>query len=589
MIFKKWTFTLLAASCVVFGESQNLNLVEGDITSTPSDSRSVNFIDLNKDGWEDIFISNGLQGGQADMLYINNGDGTFSSVEGPITQANNPSDGASFADINNDGQPDGMVVSWYGAPDLLFLNNGEGILEEVPESGIAAGSFAETAIFFDYNEDGWLDLYVTNSGGNKKNFLYENDQDGSFTLVTDHTLVQAAKLSRGVMAGDFDGDGHQDLFVVNEGNATNDYYVGLGSGAFEKREDVVLAELSVSSMTTSWGDIDNDGDLDVFIGNAGYFSPRLNQLYLNNGNHQYTLADNSGITESNCTFGSAFADYDNDGDLDLAIANGFCSTGLANILYENQGDGTFVNISDQLSQNGNTCSFGLAWGDVNNDGFVDLMIANCKNNSLDGQNSNALYLNTPNDNHWLQVKLEAFALNTSAIGARLRAKAIIDGEAVWQMRDIQAQSGYAGQNSLTVHFGLGDATQVDSLEIYWPSGEIQLLENIGVDEVLSLVEMPTLTTSPVPSEDFRLKVFPNPVLSDSARLQFSIAAMSKAQAARILLVNALGQICYQTEASIPEGTSNGQVRLPSHLPKGSYHMVVQLEERQQLTAAFYIQ
>ena len=195
--------------------AQALQLSTGAIVETASDSRSVNFLDVNKDGWEDIFISNGLNGGQMDLLYLNNGDGTFSSVNNtPIVDANNPSDGASFADFNNDGYIDGIVSSWYGAEDLLFLNDGNGALQYHPNAGITSSSFTETAAFGDFNNDGWLDLYITNSGGNKKNFLYQNLQNGSFQIQGDHPLAQEAKLSRGVIWGDFNSDGFSDLFVA---------------------------------------------------------------------------------------------------------------------------------------------------------------------------------------------------------------------------------------------------------------------------------------------------------------------------------------------------------------------------------------
>ncbi len=135
------------------------------IPNTPTDSRSVNFIDLNKDGWDDLYISNGLQGGQKDLLYLNDGTGTLVQItDMAIVQASSPSDGASFADYNNDGNLDGIVSSWYGAADLLYLNDGMGSLNYKGNAGIVSGSFAETAAFGDYDNDGWLDLYVTNSG-----------------------------------------------------------------------------------------------------------------------------------------------------------------------------------------------------------------------------------------------------------------------------------------------------------------------------------------------------------------------------------------------------------------------------------------
>lgn len=469
--------------------AQIFELVPGDITSFPSDSRSVNFLDLNKDGWEDIFISNGRKGGQADLLYLNNGDGSFSRIEDQeIVQAGNPSDGASFADFNNDGHIDGIISSWYGAEDLLYLNNGTGQLIYQSDAGIVPGSYAETAAFGDYDQDGWLDLYITNSGQSKANYLYRNLRNGKFEWIKDHILVNELRLSRAAIWTDFNNDGKMDLFVANESNAANDLYEGLGNGEFKRfsNDSIVLA--TMGSMTASWGDIDNDGDLDLFVGNSAYFKGERNQLYRNEGGSFTEVMDDPVSSFEGCTFGSAFGDFDNDGDLDLAIANGFCDSNLQNKLYENQGDGSFVEISDLLPANLNVCSYGIAWGDIDNDGFLDLLAANCRNTAEVDEPANTLLRNLGNGNHWLKVKLEGKESNVNALGAKVRMKTAIDGQAIWQMREVSAQSGYAGQNSMILHFGLKDAEIVDYLIVEWPSGKKLTLENVVVDRLLTLLE-----------------------------------------------------------------------------------------------------
>ena len=469
--------------------AQQFALQTAPFTSYPSDSRSVNIIDVNQDGWEDIFISNGKKGGQKDFLFLNNGKGEFQlSPLMPLTTALNPSDGASFADINNDGAIDAIVSSWYGAPDVLFVNNKKGALGIDSTAGLVKGSFAETATFGDYNNDSWIDLYITNSGRTKSNFLYENQGDGSFKQIKDYVLTQTQLLSRGANWVDVNGDGLIDLFVCNEEKSVNELYLNHGGGVYESDQKSGLSSTAFSSMTASWGDIDNDGDLDAFIGNSGYFSPQKNQLFRNDEGHFIELKDSPIAKTDNCTFGSAFADFDNDGDLDLAISNGFCKDNLQNQLYENQGDGTFKEVSHLLTVQQATCSFGLAWGDVNNDGFQDLVIANCQNGKADTEKVNTLLLNEGNENHWLKVKLKGTQSNGSAIGAKVKLKAIINGEIVWQMRVVSAQTGYAGQNSLVAHFGLGDAKQIEELWVEWPSGKKQRLERVEVNQKLEIVE-----------------------------------------------------------------------------------------------------
>ncbi|MEO1654404.1 MAG: CRTAC1 family protein, partial [Bacteroidota bacterium] len=453
--------------------SQVFRQIEGPFSEMKGDSRSVNFIDINNDDWPDIYISNGKKGGQSDVLFINLGKGKLKILwEGLQGQKAKPSDGASFADLNQDGFVDGVVSSWYDVQDELLWNNPErpGFTSEVQNP--LQASFGETAIIGDYDQDSHPDIYVTNSGGTLFNLLYRNQGDGSFALVENHTLTQGKKASRGATWGDFNGDGYSDLFICNEGEASNDLYWGKGGGKFDLQTEGALVRTKSSSITASWGDIDNDGDLDVFVGNAGYFAPQTNQLFINEGGI-FVPKENSPLSqEADCVFGSAFADFDNDGDLDLAISRGYCPSGLKNALYENQGDGSFKEVSHLLdADNKEQCSYGVAWGDINRDGFLDLVVANCKNRATDEEPGNTLLLNPGNQNNWIALKLIGKAPNTSALGTRVKLKALIDGKEVWQMRELQSQSGYAGQNSMILHFGLGQARRIDYLEVNWTDGK----------------------------------------------------------------------------------------------------------------------
>ena len=561
--------------------AQMFQLANGPISSTPSDSRSVNFLDVNNDGWEDIYISNGLSGGQEDLFYINDGTGQFTEVTNmEIVEASNPSDGASFADYNNDGHVDGSISSWYGAEDLLYLNDGNGNLNYNENAGIVPGSFAETASFGDYNNDGWLDLYITNSGGDKKNFLYKNLQDGTFERITDHILVSNARTSRGAIWGDFNNDNKIDLFVTNESNEANDMYLGQGGGVFEKYLTGNIVGSQRGSMTSSWGDIDNDCDLDVFVGNSAYFSAQLNQIFINEDGSFEERTEGPVVESNKCTYGSAMGDYDNDGDLDLIVANGFCSSGLTNILYENQGNGTFVDASVELGVNYNICSFGIAWGDVNNDGFLDLMVANCKNSTNDTENSNALLINEGNDNNWLKVKLIGVASNASAIGAKIKIKATIDGATVWQLREISAQTGYSGQNSMIAHFGLGDATQIDSMIINWPAGTTEVIETIDINQQLTLTEgMNTSLRGIDLSEFIQLAVFPNPVSKKQNEITVSIISAKSYKNSTLLVYDTLGQEQWSKAIGQLSIAENFSTPISSNnFSPGIYQVVLQTEE-----------
>jgi len=549
----------------------------GPFSTTASDSRSVNFFDLDNDGFQEIYISNGASGGQADLLYRNVIGGVLLPISDmDIVNALNPSDGASFADYNNDGHVDAIVSSWYGREDLLYINNGNASLDYNESGGIASGSFAETAAFGDYDNDGWLDIYVTNSGGDGRNFLYKNSRDGSFERISNHPLVNDAKPSRAAIWGDFNDDGLLDLFVTNESNQRNDLFYGTGSGDFEKYTSGSIANSTRGSITASWGDIDNDGDLDLFVGNSGFFSGQKNQLFENTGTGFNEISNSVLSSESKCSFGSAFGDFDNDGDIDLAVANGFCNSAMANDLYENLGDGSFKKVSELLVSNDNTCSFGIAWGDINNDGSLELAVANCKNNSADIEHANTLMINKGNENNWLQVKLKGLISNTDAIGTKLFVKAQINGQSITQRRDISSQSGYAGQNSMVSHFGLADAEIVDSLIIHWPSGNIDRYADISINQILNLSERLTNNTSEAKlSSLIQFNLFPNPLSIQDSSIQLHIESKSKKAEANLFLSNSFGLKVYQKSIDLFKGTNRLDLTLKDlGISPGLYYLTI---------------
>ncbi len=480
---------LSLVSCTTWGQVHFIKVEQGPVVEQSSDSRSVNFVDVNNDGWVDLFISNGPSDGQHNFLYINQGDGTFTSLtDDPIVQDGAKSDGATFADIDNDGDLDAYVVTWYGQQNYFYRNDGNGsfLLDKDPVL-TTNGTYSETASWGDANNDGWLDLFLTNSEGrSKRNQLFLNQKGTSFR-PTETPANQTNTQSRSVNWIDVNKDGKSDLFITNEGKSPNELYLNTGKAPFFLSEpNAIWNELPPGSMSASWGDVDNDGDLDLFLANAGYYQEIDNQLLLNDGEGHLSLKPDSGLSkDGGCSYGSAFGDFDNDGDLDLIVANGFCKSKLENWLYQNDGKGNFTRISSALPDMSSYCSFGLAWGDINNDGFLDLAIANCQNGKNSPQPVNDLYLNKGNANHWLKIKMEGTVSNRSAIGATIRVQ-IKKGS--WQMRHINTQSGYCGQNSMIAHFGLGVSKKAKKIEVIWPSGKKTTLRNQKADQLLSLVE-----------------------------------------------------------------------------------------------------
>lgn len=543
----------------------------GPITSTYSDSRSVNFIDINNDDWDDIFISNGKSGGQKDMLYINDKAGGFTEIFNMdlVTQSK-PSDGASFADYNQDGHIDAIVSNWYGVMDDLFLNDGNGKLLLNNNAGIASGSYAETAVFGDYNNDGLLDIYITTSGGNKINHLYKNLGNSKFERITGHKIIEGNKASRAAIWSDLNNDGYSDILITNEGNGTNDIFLGKGGDTYERYTATSIVSKAESSVTASIGDIDNDGDMDIFIGNSGLYTPRKKNLFKNE-NGVFQAVSNTVISEGErCTFGSAFSDYDNDGDLDLLVSNGFCSIEMKDQLYQNNGDGSFVEVS-HLIPTDNVCSYGCAWGDANNDGFLDIMIANCKNDDTDIENPNTLLINTPNNNHWIKIKLVGVESNTNGLGARIYVKAKINGSTLRQIREVSGQTGYSGQNSLTAHFGLRDADIADSVIIRWPNGKKQFLSGLEVNKLHTIVENTTSATSEVEkSDEISIEINPNPVSQDSQAeiiIQSTMRGLGK-----LMLSDVNGRVLNQKEIKIENGINSEMIQMP--LAAGQYILIL---------------
>ena len=527
-------------------------LTTGALVSTPSDSRSVNFVDVNGDGWEDIFMTNGPQGGAANLLYLNGGPGSqFSAATaGDIVSHVEPFDGATFADADNDGNLDAFAVTWYGKKNYLYFGNGDGAFTyDATAAPSIGGAYSETASWGDMDKDGDLDLYVANSDGNKKNLLFRNDGGHVFTKITTGPPVNDANTSRSVNWTDFDGDGDLDLFVSNEANQPDDLYENDGAGNFTKISgNGAPSQSNRSTMSSSWGDVDNDGDLDLFVANAAYFAEQNNQLFLNENGAFTEVTSGDLVTDGGCSYGSNFGDYDNDGDLDLVVSNGYCTGSIVNFLYQNDGQGHFTRDSESIENLSTPCSYGAAWGDLNNDGFLDLGIATCKNSSNSPLEANQLFLNTGNCNRWLKVKLTGTQSNRSAIGAKIWVTATIGGQEVTQLREISAQSGYCGQNSLIAHFGLGDAEVADEIRVEFLGGADTTLMAIPVNQLLEITEaIPTSVRDAAANEAFAVKVFPNPA-SEGFRVEMELR--QPVEQLQLRLLDIAGKIILKKEVPL---------------------------------------
>jgi hypothetical protein len=479
-------------------------ITTGRIVTDIATSSGCSWGDFDNDGFLDLFVPNTTLFGAApnrgrNLLYRNNQDGTFLAItSGPIvTEVADHSTGV-WGDFDNDGFLDLFVTS-LGQINSLFRNLGNGTFAKTNAGTLVTeAAWYDGTAWGDYDNDGFLDLFIARAEGEQgrrlANFLYRNNGSGTFTKITDGNVATDLGYGRGCAWGDFDNDGNLDLFAANAHFIANSLYRNRGDGMFTRLTAGSITTEPADSRGCAWGDYDNDGYLDLFVANGGRTSTQSDFLYHNNGDGTFTKV-NSGsmVNDSGHALGCAWGDYDNDGFLDLIVAN---TGGENNFLYHNNGDGTFNKLTNGSPVNDGGESWGCVWGDYDNDGFLDLFVAN-GGNTLSGNDENQrnfLYRNNGNSNSWISIKLIGAASNRSGIGAKVRVKATVAGTNRWQLRQISGGDGYGQQNGLRAHFGLGDATNIDLVRVEWPSGTLQELHSVAVKQALTVTEPPRLSS-----------------------------------------------------------------------------------------------
>ena len=468
--------------------------------------------DINNDGFIDLIVP--TRDSQP-FVYLNNAGVTFTDIR--ATSGIAPSDGDSldwrgfsFGDYDRDGNLDVFIAEFANpvvpSRNLLFRGLGDGTFVNV--SGVAGIELSNVIGFdgfwVDYNNDGKLDLFVKNYAS--PNILYGNNGDGTFTEVPN-----AAGLANATLGGyhgticsfaDYNNDGFMDVA-----------FSGLRNALY-RNEAALYVDVSVSAgipqlnngKGIAWGDYNNDGLLDLYVARQKYGAASIpNSLYRNNGNGTFTdVAQEAGVTATGqSTWACAWGDYDNDGFLDLFVSNAGVSTtgvGNANFLYHNNGDGTFTNMAVEEGvalEDNISLHKGVAWGDFNNDGFLDLIIKDgIGDQGIGSYGLHRLFKNNGNNNHFIKVILLGGQSNRRGIGADVTVT--YAGRMSFQQNIGGGGGENDSQGSTPLHFGIGTATDA-TVTVKWPSGIIDTFPSVAANTTLTVLETSTPTPTPTPT------------------------------------------------------------------------------------------
>ncbi|MGC2163669.1 MAG: CRTAC1 family protein [Silvibacterium sp.] len=510
---------------------------------------SVSIVDYNRDGWPDMYVTNSREGSM-NALYRNNHDGTFTDVAPQlgIADVNKPGTGVSmgavWGDYDNDCYPDLYLIKW-GKPMLFHNDHGKGFTDVSKQAGLPKWINANTALWFDYDGDGKLDLFVggyynenidlwhlkttkimpdsfeyADNGGRK--YLFHNLGNGKFEEVSQKLGINSRRWALASGAADLNGTGHPDLFIAND-YGVSELYVNDGKRFREEGEQTGVGFAPKSGMNVAFGDIFNQGKYSIYVSNISEAGILIqgNNLWVpkdetSGKSLQYeNLARDLGVELGGWSFGAQFGDFNNDGNLDLFLTNGYISLdrdksywydfakvagGNSTIIgdaknwpafdnrslsgyqqkrvWVNDGAGKFEDVAHAVGVTDTHDGRSVAVADLWNNGALDVVVANQSGPLL-------IYKNTVNSaDKWIEFQLEGTKSNRDAIGAQVTL--YWDGQD--QIQEVSGGNGFAAQNDLRLHFGLGKNPQIQKAVVRWPSGLVQTLDNLTPDRLYHVKE-----------------------------------------------------------------------------------------------------
>lgn len=508
---------------------------------------AVSIVDFDRDGWPDIYVTNSAIGSK-NALYHNNHDGTFTDVAEQMGVADvnqsgtGVSMGAVWGDYDNDGYEDLFLYKW-GKPELFHNDHGHGFTRVTEESGLPAWLNANTAIWFDYDGDGKLDLFIggyysekvdlwhlknteimpesfeyAKNGGRK--YLLRNMGNGRFEDVTERAGIDSHRWALAAVAADLRGTGHPDLFIAND-YGVSELYFNDGTRFHEVGEQTGVGFAPKSGMNAAFGDVFNRGDYAVYVSNISENGVLIqgNNLWVPKegtsgiGVKYENLARDLGVELGGWSFGAQFGDLNNDGTLDLFLTNGYVSLdrnrdywydfskiagGHTSILSDarnwpamdgrslsgyqhkdvwvNDGVGHFVDVAQAVGVTDTHDGRSVAMADLWNRGVLDVIVANQRGPLL-------IYKNTVvPENKWIEFQLQGSTTNRSAIGAEV----MLFWNGQRQVQEVSGGSGFCAQNDRRLHFGLGQSPQIEKAVIRWPSGKTQALTDLSADKLYTI-------------------------------------------------------------------------------------------------------
>lgn len=510
---------------------------------------SVSIVDFDRDGWPDIYVTNSKEGSK-NRLYRNMHDGTFKDVaeEMGVADVNQPGTGVSmgavWGDYDNDGYEDLFLIKW-GRPELFHNDHGHGFTRVSEQAGLPPWINANTAVWFDYDGDGLLDLFVggyypedvdlwhlrstkmmpdsfeyAKNGGRK--YLFHNLGNGKFEEISAKVGIVSTRWALAAGAADLRGTGHPDLFIAND-YGVSELYLNDGKRFHEAGEQTGVGFAPKSGMNVAFGDIFNQGHYSVYVSNISEDGVLIqgNNLWVpkegTSGNDIKfeNLARDMGVELGGWSFGAQFGDLNNDGNIDLFLTNGYVSLdrkrnywydfskvagGNASIIGDakdwpamdgrslsgyqqkhvwlNDGAGKFVDVAQAVGVTDTHDGRAVALADLWNNGALDVVVAHQRGPLL-------LYKNivTP-DNEWIEFALEGTKSNRSAIGAEVTV--YWNGQE--QTQEVSGGCGFAAQNDRRIHFGLGKIPQIEKVVIRWPSGKVQTLNGLTPGKIYKIEE-----------------------------------------------------------------------------------------------------